>query len=117
MKKRVIRCVEAKTLAELKKNRGDYYYRSYSYAGNGCSYVYYGFANCKDDSVEHIQSLKQIVEKEVACIGWGTPTTIPMTVCKIKPQQSKVHAHMTMIKVMVPNDKIVGHFSKKHIEL
>ena len=117
MRKKIIRCVEAKTLAELKKNRSNYYYRSYSYAKNGSSYVYYGFANCKDDSVEHVQSLKQIVAKELELVGWGAPTTLPMTVCKIKPQQSKTHAHMTMIKVMVPNEQIVGCFSRKHIEL
>ena len=111
MKKTVIRCVEAKTLAELKKYRG--YYANVA----GSSYVYYGFKNCKDDSQEHINKLKKIVEAEVGRIGWGAPTTIPMTVCKIKPQQSKEHAHMTMIKVMVPNDKIVGYFVKKHIEL
>ena len=113
MKKKVIRCVEAKTLAELKKYK--YYYSSSSH--NGKSYVYYGFANCKDSGPEHVKALKAVVQSELSKIGWGTPTTIPMTVCKIKPEQSKLHAHMTMIKVMVPNNEIVGHFCRRHVEL
>ena len=113
MKKKIIRCVEAKTLAELKKYK--YYYSKSSYHGK--SYVYYGFANCKDSGPEHVQALKEIVQNELVKVEWGAPTTIPMTVCKIKPEQSKAHAYMTMIKVMIPNYEIVGHFSRRHIEL
>lgn len=113
MKKKIIRCVEAKTLAELKKYK--YYYSNKSY--NGKSYVYYGFANSKDDSKEHIDALREVVNAELHTVEWGSPTTIPMTVCKIKPQQSSTHAYMTMIKVLVPNYKIVGLAAKKHIVL
>ena len=109
MRKKVIRCVEAKTLAELKKYRGCH--------PDGSSYVYYGFKNCKDDSLEHIKALKEIVKSELTRTGFGAPTTIPMTVCKIKSNQSETHAHMTMVKVMVPNRDIVGTFSRRHIEL
>ena len=113
MKKKIIRCVEAKTMAELKKYK--YYYSNPSYEGK--SYVYYGFANDKSDSKEHIDALKAIVNEELHSVGWNAQTTIPMTVCKIKPQQSQTHAHMTMVKVMVPNYKIVGLAAKKHILL
>lgn len=109
MKKKVIRCVEAKTLTELKKYKHG--------CIGGSSYVYYGFDGCKDDSKEHVQALKEIVEKELRKVEYGAPTTIPMTVCKIKPQQSQTHAHMTMIKVLVPNSDISVRFGRRHIEL
>lgn len=115
MKKKVIRCVNAKVLNELRKYRG--YYGSSRPGTVGSSPVYYGFDGCKDDSKEHIQALREVVEKECAPTGWGAPTTIPMSVCKIKPQQSKTHAYMTMIKIMVPNDEIVGYWTKRYIAL
>lgn len=116
MKKKVIRCIEAKTLNKLRKERS-YHVCATKPGETGYSPVYYGFDGCKDDSKEHVQALKTAVESECKRIGWGAPTTIPMSVCKIKPQQSKIHAYMTMVKVMVPNDTIVAYFGKKHIEL
>ena len=109
MKKKVIRCVEYKTLDFIKKGTLP--------SIVGSSYVYYGFANCKDRDNEHVKALTEIINNEMPLDGWGAPQTRPMTVCTIKPSQSKKHAYMTMVKVLVPNSEIDHNFFRRYIAL